>query len=250
MSALDTAFGSALNALSTLDVALETPMPAFGLLDTSIWRFWAESLPQLLSGLVVSLELTVISLLVGLPIGLLLAIGVGSRNKLVSWVSIGVVEIGRGAPALVVLYVVYFGLPMLHWSPQAFTCAVIGLAFTTAAYTGEYIRGGLRSVSAGSIEAGYALALPTVDVLRFIVIPQGLRVAIPSLMGFAIQIFQATSLTYSITVSELTANAYSISSQTFRALEIFGLAGLIYAVITVPASWVTNKVEERITLRQ
>jgi len=216
----------------------------------STFQFWADSFPKLFGGLIISLELTALSLLIGLPLGLLLAVGVSSRFKPLSWLSIALVEIGRGAPALVVLYVVYFGLPALNWSPTAFLCAVIGLTYTTAAYAGEYLRGGLRSVSAGTIEAGQALALTNVDVLRFIIIPQGLRVAIPSLMGLAIQIFQATSLTYSITVSELTANAYSISNQTFRALETFALAGLMYAVITIPASWVTRQAERRMSLGQ
>lgn len=216
----------------------------------STFRFWADSFPKLFGGLIVSLELTALSLLIGLPLGLLLAVGVSSRFKPLNWLSIALVEIGRGAPALVVLYVVYFGLPALNWSPTAFLCAVIGLTFTTAAYAGEYLRGGLRSVNAGTIEAGQALALTNVDVLRFIIIPQGLRVSIPSLMGLAIQIFQATSLTYSITVSELTANAYSISNQTFRALETFALAGLMYAVITIPASWVTRQAERRMSLGQ
>ncbi|WP_341730201.1 amino acid ABC transporter permease [Brooklawnia sp.] len=216
----------------------------------STFRFWADSFPKLFGGLIVSLGLTALSLLIGLPLGLLLAVGVSSRFKPLNWLSIALVEIGRGAPALVVLYVVYFGLPALNWSPTAFLCAVIGLTFTTAAYAGEYLRGGLRSVNAGTIEAGQALALTNVDVLRFIIIPQGLRVSIPSLMGLAIQIFQATSLTYSITVSELTANAYSISNQTFRALETFALAGLMYAVITIPASWVTRQAERRMSLGQ
>mgnify|MGYP001413939255 FL=1 len=217
---------------------------------TNMFQFWAGIFPKLFGGLIVSLELTALSLLIGLPLGLLLALGVSSRFKPLSWLSIALVEIGRGAPALVVLYVVYFGLPALHWSPTSFLCAVIGLTYTTAAYAGEYLRGGLRSVNAGTIEAGQALALTNVDVLRFVIIPQGLRVAIPSLMGLAIQIFQVTSLTYSITVSELTANAYSISNQTFRALETFALAGLMYAAITIPASWVTRQVERRMSLGQ
>jgi polar amino acid transport system permease protein len=111
------------------------------------------------------------------------------------------------------------------------------------------MRGGLKAVSPGSIEAAHALAMPSLDVLRFVLLPQGLRVAIPSLMGFAIQIFQATSLTYSITIREVTATAYSIGNFTFRYLEIFALAGILYAVITIPASWVTGKVESRLALR-
>jgi polar amino acid transport system permease protein len=214
------------------------------------FAFWAKNLPQMLVGLGVSLELTACALLLGLPLGLLLALGSGSKMRVPRWASIALVEIGRGAPALVVLYVVYFGLPLLAWSPEGFVCAVIGLTYTTAAYTSEYIRGGLKAVSPGSVEAANALAMTPGDVLRFVIVPQGLRVAIPALMGFAIQIFQATSLAYSITVSELTATASGIASSSFRALEIFALAGLLYAVITIPASWLTNKVEERITLRQ
>jgi len=91
--------------------------------------------------------------------------------------------------------------------------------------------------------------MPGLDVLRFVLIPQGLRVAIPSLMGFAIQIFQATSLTYRITVRETTAVAYSIGNFTFRYIEIFALAGILYAVITIPASWLTGRVERRLALR-
>jgi polar amino acid transport system permease protein len=214
------------------------------------FAFWAKNFPQMLAGLGVSLQLAGLALLFGLPLGLLLALGTGSKLRPVRWLSIALVEIGRGAPALVVLYVVYFGLPLLQWTPEGFVCAVIGLTYTTAAYTSEYIRGGLKAVSPGSIEAAQALAMTPVDVLRFVIVPQGLRVAIPALMGFAIQIFQVTSLAYSITVSELTAVASGISSSSFRALEIFALAGLMYAAITIPASWLTNKVEERITLRQ
>ncbi|PKQ30784.1 MAG: amino acid ABC transporter permease [Actinobacteria bacterium HGW-Actinobacteria-2] len=219
-------------------------------LQTNTFEFWAKYFPQLLAGLGVSLQLTALALLFGLPLGLLLALGTEAKLRAVRWLSVAVVEVGRGAPALVVLYVVYFGLPLLSWSPEAFICAVIGLTYTTAAYTSEYLRGGLKAVNPGSVEAAHALAMTSGDVLRFVVIPQGLRVAVPALMGFAIQIFQATSLAYSITVSELTANASGIASSSFRALEIFALAGLMYAAITVPTSWLTNKVEERLTLRQ
>lgn len=212
--------------------------------------FWWANLPQMLGGLLVSLELVVMSLLVGMPMGLLLAVGMGSRFAPVRWLIIGIVEVARGAPALVMLYVVYFGLPALHWTPTAMVCAVIALAFTTSGYTAEYIRGGLVSVGPGTREAGAALAMPRIDILRYVVVPQGMRVAIPSLMGLSIQIFQATSLAYSIAVGELTAQAYSISSSSFRALEIFGLAGIIYAIITIPATRVANGVERRLSLRE
>ncbi|MDR1852718.1 MAG: amino acid ABC transporter permease [Propionibacteriaceae bacterium] len=212
-------------------------------------EFWASRFLEMLGGLGVSLQLTVGALVMGIPLGLLLALGLLGKSKIVYYLCLALVEVGRGAPALVVLYVVYYGLPILSLRPEAMVCAYIGLTYTTAAYTSEYIRGGLKAVSPGSIEAAHALAMPQLDVLRFVLIPQGLRVAIPSLMGFAIQIFQATSLTYSITVREVTAISYSIGSNTFRYLEIFALAGILYAVITIPATWLTNKVEARLALR-
>ena len=215
----------------------------------STLEFWKASLPDMFGGLGVSLQLTLLALLLGLPIGLVLAVTSSAKAKTLRWITIAIVEVGRGAPAPVVLYVVYFGLPVLELTPSAYVCAVMGLTYTTAAYTAEYIRGGLKSVNAGSIEAGHALAMSQMDVLRFIIVPQGLRVALPSLMGFAVLIFQATSLTYSITVSELTAVATSISSSSFRALEFFALAGLIYAAITLPASWATNRVDQLLSAR-
>jgi polar amino acid transport system permease protein len=84
------------------------------------------------------------------------------------------------------------------------------------------------------------------DTLRFIVIPQGFRVAIPSLIGFAILIFQATSLAYTVALPELLSQAYSIGSTTFNYLSVLVLAGLMYAAITIPASWLTCRAEKRL----
>ncbi len=85
------------------------------------------------------------------------------------------------------------------------------------------------------------------DRLRYIVIPQGLRIALPSLMGFAVLLFQATSLAYTVAVPELMSQAYSTGSSTFKYLPAFIAAGLIYAAISVPATWLSVLTEKRLS---
>lgn len=205
---------------------------------------WIEFWPQLLGGLGVSLRLTAAILAVGLPAGLLLALCAGVTNRALRMTSIVIVEIGRGTPALVVLQLVYFGLPTVGVTFSSFTASVIALGLTTAAYTSEIIRGGLQAVPDAEVEAADALGLSRRDTLRYVVIPQGLRIAIPPLAGFSIMIFQATSLAYTIAVPELMSQAYSIGSTTFRYLSILTLAGILYAAITIPASWLSARVEK------
>lgn len=212
----------------------------------NILNDWPSFLPGLLAGLGISVQVALLSLLIGIPGGLLLAIGAGSKKKLVRTLIIGIVEIGRGTPALVVLQIFYFGLPASGLTLSSMGASVVALAATTAAYTSEILRGGLQAVPQGEVEAAGALGMSRRDTLRFIVIPQGIRVAIPSLIGFAILIFQATSLAYTVALPELLSQAYSIGSTTFNYLSVLVLAGLLYAAITIPASWLTSRAERRL----
>lgn len=213
----------------------------------TVLQDWLGFLPQLASGLWVSITVCLAALVIGLPLGLVLALGSSGRSRAVRWPSIAVVEIGRGAPALVVLQVFYFGLPSAGVTLSSTMSACLALALTTAAYTSEIIRGGLQAVPRGELEATEALGMSRPDALRFVVIPQGIRVAIPPLMGFGVLIFQATSLAYTIALPELLGRAYSIGSSTFQYLSVLALAGLMYAAVTIPASLLTDRAERRMS---
>lgn len=213
----------------------------------SFFDDWGNYLPALLSGLGVSLRLTGFTLAVGLPLGLLLALVNGARTGPLRYAGILLVEVGRGMPALVMLQLIYFGLPTSGVTLDAFLSAGLALSLTTGAYTSEIIRGGLQAVPQGEVEAAAALGMSRADSLRFIVVPQGLRIAIPALMGFAIIVFQATALAYTIALPELLAAAYSIGSATYRYLSVLALVGLVYAAITIPASLLTEQVERRLS---
>lgn len=206
----------------------------------------AEYLPRLGQGLIVSLQLTAFSVTFGYLIGLAFALGVTSRRPWLKWPALVVVEIGRGIPALVVLYIVYFGLPSLGVLFENFWAAVLGLTFTAAAYSSEMIRAGIQSVPTGQREAASALGLSPMTAFVRVVLPQGLRSSIPPLMGLAIMSFQATSLAYSISVNELMSQAYQVSTITFQYLTVYTITGLVYAAIAVPATWLSVWVEHRL----
>ncbi|AQA04668.1 amino acid ABC transporter permease [Mycobacterium sp. MS1601] len=208
---------------------------------TDIWNDWVTHHDQLLAGLWTSLRLTFMALLLGLPGGLSLAVGASSQRKAVRSLVITVIEIGRGTPVLVLLQIVYNGIPV---TLTAFVCATIALALTTAAYTSEIMRAGLQAVPRGEVEAGQALGMSSVHVLRDVVIPQGIRISLPPLLGFCILMFQATSLAFVIAVPELTSQAKSIANNTFHYFNLFIIAGALYALVTISASLATERLEK------
>jgi polar amino acid transport system permease protein len=198
-----------------------------------------------MSGLGVSLLIAGISIFFGYPLGLVLSLMVTAKNLAVRTLGLAVVEIGRGAPALVILYLFYYGLPKFGIAFESITAACLALTWNSAAYSSEIMRAGLQSVARGQLEASNALGLSQRDIFFRVVMPQGMRSAIPGLMGVAIQMFQGTSLAYGIAVPELMKTAYNIGSQDFNYLQIFTLAGLCYAVISMPATWITVFFEKR-----
>lgn len=208
----------------------------------------ATWLPDLLSGLLNSLEVAALAILFGIPLGLLLALGVLAQSKALRAVSLFLIEVGRGAPALVLLQFIYFGLPTMGITIGSFVAAVIALAWNTGAYTSEIIRASLQSIAYGQSEAAEALGMSRLDELRFILLPQSLRVALPALMAFSILIFQGTSLCFTIALPELVSRAYEIGSNTFRYFPALICAGVLYACISIPAAMLVGHVEKRTNL--
>lgn len=213
----------------------------------SIFTGWGGDFPKLLSGLGVALELTAFSLLIGFPGGLMTALLVGARNRLARAVGLLIVEVGRGLPLLVLLYVVYQGLPQINVSPTAFVSAVAAFAWSTAAYSSEMFRASLNALPTGQREAALATGMGQRDTFRFVLFPQALRIAIPSLLNLAVQIFQATALAYVITVPEIMQHAYFLGTVSFLYMNVFLLAGLIYAAVTLPSSALIARLERRLS---
>jgi polar amino acid transport system permease protein len=210
---------------------------------SEIFNLWHEWLPNLLGGLRISVEVTLACLALGIPLGLLLAIGVSSVSRPLRYLSMLVIEVGRGAPALILLQFLYFGLPTAGVRLSSMSSSVFALALTTAAYTSEIMRAGLQSVPFGQREAAFAVGLSSADSFRLIILPQGLRISIPPLLGFALLMLQATSLCFTVALPELVSRANDIGSATFRYMPVLVLTGLLYACICVPSTLMISRME-------
>ena len=208
----------------------------------SQWNGW---IGQLWPGLVVSLKLTGASLAIGLPGGVLLAVGQSVRSRVVRAAILVIVEVGRGIPTLIVLYIVYFGLPHTGLTFTAFVSATITLAIGTAAYTSEMFRAGLLAVPRGQHEAAQAIGLSQTRQLLLVVLPQAIRIVIPPVLGFSIIVFQGTALAFSIALPELLSRAYNIGSITFAFFSVLLLAGLMYASVAIPVAQLVALLERR-----
>ena len=210
----------------------------------SLVERWPQWLPQLLDGLWTSVQLTAAFLAVGLPLGLLFALAL-SGSRPVRAAAMVVVEIGRAIPVLVLLYLVYFGLPDAGLSLSAFVSATAALGFSFAAYTSEVFKAGIAAVPKGQREAARAIGLTRAKELRLVVLPQGVRIVIPPILGWAVVFFQATSLAFAIAVPELMNRAYTIGAASFRYLSVLLLAALLYAAVAIPASLAIDALDRR-----
>lgn len=203
---------------------------------------WMEWLPQMFEGLLTSLVVTVLAIAIGFPVGALLGIGTEAKAKWVRVVCIVIVEFGRGIPALVFLYLVYYGLANFGLTLTSFLAAIVGIALTSAAYSSELFRAGFEAVPRGEREAAKALGMSYFYTMWDVVIPQGLRIALPSLIGLSIMMFQATALAYQIALPEVLSQAYSIGTRTFQYFSALSLAGVLYLIITIPLSYLSQHI--------
>ncbi|WP_328811759.1 amino acid ABC transporter permease [Rhodococcus sp. NBC_00294] len=209
--------------------------------DNTLLDFAGDLLP----GLLVSFQLTVATLVFGIPLGIVLALGLRETNMLVRAPAMAVVEIGRGFPVLVILYLMYFGLPQVSITPTAMIAAVAGLAISFGAYTSEAFRAGLAAVPVGQYEAGLSIGLSVFALYRKVLLPQAIKIVVPPLIGWSIVYFQTTSLAYAIAVPELMSRAYTLATSNFQYLYMLGLAAFMYAAVSIPLSLISERLNNR-----
>lgn len=219
----------------------------------------ARNLPELANGLGVTLQLTVISVIVGLclavPLGVL-------RTSNDCWIATPIyvyTYIFRGTPLLIQLFFIYYGLAQFEWIRSSilwsvlgkgFWCCIIGLSLNTAAYTTEILRGAIQNVPEGEIEAAHALGMSRSLALRRIILPQAFRIMLPAYSNEVILIMQATSLASLVTVLELTGRARIIIAQTFSPYEVFSATALVYLAMTYGLIWLFREWERRLMRHQ
>ena len=202
----------------------------------------------MLDGLYVTLLLTFISLAIGFILGILLALGRVYGKIIISGICAGYIEIIRGTPLLVQLFIIYFGMPKIGISLEPITAALIGLSLNSAAYQAEYLRGSIQSIESGQMVAARTLGMTKLKSIRNIILPQALRISIPAWSNELIYLVKYTSIAYIIQVEELTAEGKFIAADTFRYLEIFTIIAIIYLVLTFIFTEIIDKIGDRLSI--
>lgn len=215
---------------------------------TEFIQFFISSLPNLLSGLGYTLLLTFISIIAGFFFGIALALGRVYGNRVVNSVCVGYIELIRGTPLLVQLFIIYFGLPSIGIIFSPLQAALLGLALNSGAYQAEYLRGSIQSVESGQMSAARSLGMSKLQSIQHIILPQALRISIPAWSNEFIYLLQYSSIAYIIQVSELTAEGKFISATTFRYLEVFAMIAVIYLVLTIVSTEIIDRVAKRVSI--
>lgn len=218
----------------------------------------------ILSGLLVTVELTVAAQAIGLFIGILIAIMRTSDNPVLKSVSWIYVWLFRGTPVLVQL-VFWFNISLIFpsltvtipWGPTlysvptnvvitGFTAALLGLGLNEGAYMSEIVRAGLLSVDRGQLEAAQALGFTRMKTLREVVLPQAMRIIIPPTGNQLISMLKTTALVSVIAGGDLLTKSQNLYSMNFLVLELLVVASIWYIVLTTIASWVQSYLERRL----
>ncbi len=190
------------------------------------------SFPRILvMGLKVTIPLTVLAFGAGLLIALVVAMVRELEIPVLTQICKLYVWIFRGTPLLVQLFIIFFGLPAVGITLDAFPAAVIAFSLNEGAYTSEIMRGAISAIPKGQYEAGYSVGMNYFQIMFRIVLPQAFRVAFPPLFNELIALVKNTSLAASITVSEMFREAQKIAARTFEPFALYCEVALIYLII-------------------
>lgn len=205
-----------------------------------------KDFPELLKAMGVTLTLGVVSFVLGSALGMLVGLARISRFRLLKALAIAYVSVFRGTPLLIQIMLVYYGLPQIGILIEPIPSAVLALTVYAAAYLSENFRAGNIAVDRGQWEAAHSMGMPYWRMLRRIVAPQAVRVALPPIGSRFIALMKDTSLASAVTVVELTRAAEGIGSSTFRYMEAFLVAGAAYWLINTLLSVGQGALERRL----
>lgn len=208
-----------------------------------------QNLPALLHGTLYTLAIWVVAMIVGFIAGWILAVTRVYGNRFWRPLAIGYIELIRGTPLLIQMFIIYLGLPQVGVVFSPLIAAMTAIGINTAAYQAEYFRGGIRAVRAGQTAAGRAIGLTRLQTIRHIVMPQAFRIALPQWSNEVVLELKYTSVAFAISVPELMGQAKMIGASSFRYFDIFLVAALIYLVIVTLVTTVLDLVEKRYALR-
>ncbi|MGE8670027.1 MAG: ectoine/hydroxyectoine ABC transporter permease subunit EhuD, partial [Achromobacter mucicolens] len=201
------------------------------------WSFALEILPTLGSALVITIQATVLGMLVAVTLGLVLAMLRRSRLRIVSMPTAFFIEFVRSTPLLVQMYFLFYVLPLTGAQMSPLMTGIVALGLHYATYCAEVYRAGIEAVPRGQWEAATALNMSRWRTAVGVVLPQAIPPVVPALGNYLVAMFKDTPLLSAITVVELLQQSKMIGSATFRYTEPLTLVGLLFLALSLVAAW-------------
>ena len=205
------------------------------------------NLKFLLSGLTTTIYISVVSIIISMFLGLIVAIPSLAKNKFLTYINIGYVEIVRAVPLLVLILWIYYGLPIMtgiSFSP--FVSGIIALAISESAFQAEIFRAGINSIKKAQWEAGSSLGLSFFKRLRLVILPQAIKNILPAIGNQFVYVLKMSSLVSIIGIGDLTRKANELVVTTYRPLEIYTFLILEYLVLILIVSFFVRKLEKNL----
>jgi polar amino acid transport system substrate-binding protein len=209
------------------------------------WQVIRSRGPLLVESAWMTVKLACLSMPLAIALGLAIALVRMYGPLPLRWLSVAYVEILRGTPLMLQLYVLFFILPEIGWRIPAFAAAIAGLAINYSAYEAEIYRAGLQAIPRGQMEAALALGMTPALALRRIIVPQAVRIVVPPVTNDFIALFKDTSVCSVITVVELTKRYNMQVNDTGATLELAALTALLYLLMSIPLAQLANYLERR-----
>ena len=205
------------------------------------------NLKFLLSGLTTTIYISIISIIISIILGLLVAIPSLAKSKFLTYLNIGYVEIVRAIPLLVLILWIYYGLPIMtgiSFSP--FVSGIIALSISESAFQAEIFRAGINSIKKSQWEAGSSLGLSFFRKLRLVILPQAIKNILPAIGNQFVYVLKMSSLVSIIGIGDLTRKANELVVTTYRPLEIYTFLILEYLILILVVSFLVRKLERRL----
>jgi len=205
------------------------------------------NLKFLLSGLTTTIFISLISIVISMILGMLVALPSLSKNKFLSYFNIAYVEIVRAVPLLVLILWVYYGLPIMtgiSFSP--FVSGIIALSISESAFQAEIFRAGINSIRKAQWEAGSSLGLSFLNKLRFVIMPQAIKNILPAIGNQFVYVLKMSSLVSIIGIGDLTRKANELVVTTYRTLEIYTFLIFEYLILILIVSYFVRKLEKKL----
>lgn len=207
-----------------------------------------SSWTYMLDGLWVTLFLTLSSVVIGFFLAIFLSLSKMYGNKVLYTISNWYIEIIRGTPLLVQLFILYYSLPVIGIRLSPLTASIISFFLNSSAYQAEYLRGAIQSISSGQMQAALSVGMTKWQAIRFVILPQAIRRFIPSWTNEFIYLLKYSSLSYIVGAPEIMAQAKFVASRNFEFFKVYLFAAIIYFLLVTAFSEVFRYIENKVKI--